>query len=62
MKRKAAKRGKSSQEVNLQKQYQTLFQGMDTSKIIPTNRTLEQPNAYQDIRTFTTYGAYQDPI
>ncbi len=62
MKTKSLKRGKAHPSHKLEREYQKIIENVDDSRIIPAYQTLLQPTPYRAIQTFTTYGAYEDPI
>jgi len=51
---------KKSEEMPIEKEYRNFFQ--ENKAPINENQSLEQPSPYPIIQSFTTYGAYEEPI
>lgn len=56
-----AKKTKKQKTVKREKPDTKLFK-LNDKLISQENQSLEQPSPYTVVQTFTTYGAYEDPV
>jgi hypothetical protein len=56
------KKRPSASDAGMERQYQQIVGAPDPQRIIPEYQSLVQPSPYGIVQTFTTYGAYEDPI
>ncbi len=52
----------SSRKTKLEKQYEELFQPLNTQPEISDNNSLAQPSPYENIMGVVTDGAYEKPV
>ena len=53
---------KRKEKTNLERQHQTILEGVGTTFVVQENQSLEQPTPYRIVQTVTTYSAYEEPF